>query len=303
MEVIKAYKGFNPDMTCRGKRYEEGKDYEEERAEACECGMHACEYPLDCFFYYAPGNSVYHEVIQSGEISRSDEDSKIASTKMHIGARLDIAGLVKAAVNFTKSNVKENIVDEKSATAGGQGAATAGNRGAATAGGQGAATAGDQGAATAGDRGAATAGNQGAATAGDWGAATAGNQGAATAGYRGAATAGDRGAATAGYQGAATAGDRGAATAGDRGAATAGDWGAAISRGSASVGENGTAISRGIGVKAKAGIGGIIVIIEENLTNCGIKSWKAEIVDGEKIKPDTWYMLKNGELVEVHDDM
>ena len=284
---IKSYKGFNRDMTCRGKQYEEGKDYEEPQAVACEKGMHACEYPLDCFSYYAPGNSVYHEVIQSGEISRSDEDSKIASTKMHIGARLDIAGLVKAAVNFTKSNVKENIVDEKSATAGDWGAATAGD--------QGAATAGYQGAATAGDWGAATAGYQGAATAGDWGAATAGDLGAATAGYRGAATAGNRGAAT--------AGNRGAATAGDWGAATAGDWGAAISRGSASVGENGTAISRGIGVKAKAGIGGIIVIIEENLTNCGIKSWKAEIVDGEKIKPDTWYMLKNGELVEVHDDM
>ena len=212
---IKSYKGFNRDMTCKGKQYEEGKDYEEPQAVACEKGMHACEYPLDCFSYYDPGNSVYHEVIQSGEISRSDEDSKIASTKMHIGARLDIAGLVKAAVNFTKSNVKENIVDEKSATAGDQGAATAGNLG----------------------------------------------------------------------------------------AATAGNRGAAISRGSASVGENGTAIARGNGVKAKAGIGGIIVIIEENLTNCGIKSWKAEIVDGGKIKPDTWYMLKNGELVEVPDDM
>ena len=26
---------------------------------------------------------------------------------------------------------------------------------------------------------------------------------------------------------------------------------------------------------------------------------KAEIVDGEKIKADTWYRLENGELVEV----
>lgn len=28
-EVIKSYKGFNKDMTCRDKKYEEGKEYEE----------------------------------------------------------------------------------------------------------------------------------------------------------------------------------------------------------------------------------------------------------------------------------
>ena len=70
-KIIKSYKGFNTDMTCRGKQYEEGEQYEEQSAEACECGMHACEYPLDCFGYYPPGSSVYHEVEQSGEVSRN----------------------------------------------------------------------------------------------------------------------------------------------------------------------------------------------------------------------------------------
>ena len=50
-EVIKSYKGFNRVLTCRGKQYEVGKEYEEDRAQSCECGMHACEYPLDCFSY------------------------------------------------------------------------------------------------------------------------------------------------------------------------------------------------------------------------------------------------------------
>ena len=190
-EVIKSYKGFNKDMTCRGKQYEEGKEYEEERAKACDCGMHACEYPLDCFGYYDPAHSVYHEVEQSGEISRHDDDSKVASTKMRIGARLDIRGLVSAAIEYTKSRTTTEFTDPERATAGDSGAATAGNYGAATAGNYGAATAGYRGAATAGYRGAATAGNYGAATAGDSGAATAGDSGAATS--RGSSASGENG--------------------------------------------------------------------------------------------------------------
>lgn len=105
-EVIKAYKGFNKDMTCRDFQYEEGKEYEEERAEACNCGFHACEHPLDCLGYYDPAHSVYHEVEQSGEISKRSGDTKVASTKIKIVARVSIAGLVQAAIEYTKERVK-----------------------------------------------------------------------------------------------------------------------------------------------------------------------------------------------------
>lgn len=105
-EVIKAYKGFNKDMTCRDFRYEEGKEYEEDRAEACSCGFHACEHPLDCLGYYDPAHSVYHEVEQSGEISKRSDDTKVASTKIKIGAIVSIAGLVQAAIEYTKERVK-----------------------------------------------------------------------------------------------------------------------------------------------------------------------------------------------------
>ncbi len=308
-QKIKAYKAFDKDLSCRGFKYEVGKEYEETGdIKACEKGFHACPYPLDVFGYYAPAGSRFCEVEQSGKIDDSESD-KVCSSKIRIGAELDIRGLVKAAVSFVKERCTNecNADPGKPATAGYRGAATAGYRGAATAGYRGAATAGNSGAATAGDYGAATAGNSGAATAGDYGAATAGYRGAATAGNSGAATAGDRGAATAGDYGAATAGDRGAATAGDygaatagyRGAATAGDRGAATARGKASTGSNGLSVARGNNVQVKGGIGAILVIAEEGEDTCDIVDWKAVLVDGEVVKADTWYRLENGELVEV----
>ena len=135
----------------------------------------------------------------------------------------------------------------------------------------------------------------------DKGAATAGYKGAATAGDSGAATAGEYGAATAGYKGAATAGDSGAATAGDSGAATAGYKGAATSKGKSATGDYGLSVARGNGVKVKGGLNAILVIAEESIWDCEIKDWKAVVVDGEKVKADTWYKLENGELVEVKE--
>ena len=104
---MKSYKGFNKNMTCMNNfQYEEGKEYETDNADACSCGFHACEYPLDCFSYYSPNESVFHEVEQSGDISHSDEDTKVASTKIKIGARINIAGLVKAAIEYTMERIK-----------------------------------------------------------------------------------------------------------------------------------------------------------------------------------------------------
>lgn len=127
---METYKGFNKDMTAKnGFQYKEGKEYEEEKAVACECGFRACEYPLDCFGYYSPANSVYHIVEQSGELSKNSSDTKVASTKIKIGAEISIAGLVKAAIEYTKEKAKP----ESDAT-GDYGASSAtGDRGASSA--------------------------------------------------------------------------------------------------------------------------------------------------------------------------
>ena len=117
---MKAFKGFNKDLTCRGFQYEEGKDFHTERAECCEEGFHACEYPLDCFGYYNPAQSVFHEVELSGDMDRRSDDTKVCATDIKIGARISIAGLVKAAIEFTMSKVnkeKESYEDHGFASA------------------------------------------------------------------------------------------------------------------------------------------------------------------------------------------
>ena len=58
-------------------------------------------------------------------------------------------------------------------------------------------------------------------------------------------------------------------------------------------------VARGNGVKVKGGLGAVLVIVEENSADYDIKEWKAVVVDGEKVKADTWYKLENGEMVEV----
>ena len=267
---MKAYKGFEKGMKCRGFQFEEGKTYEEKTADLCHSGFHACERPLDVFAYYPPASSVFH-VVELDEVSdQREKDSKVCAKKITVGAALDVFGLVKAHIEYTKEHTTKERTNPRMATAG--------------------------------DSGAATAGSYGAATAGSYGAATAGHRGAATAGHYGAATAGDGGAATAGFYGAATAGDRGAATAGDSGAATAGFYGAATSRGKTSVGKNGAALVRGNAVRIRGGLGALLVIAEEKQDSYDLEAWKAIIVDGETVKADTWYQLKNGELVECEEN-
>ena len=81
--------------------------------------------------------------------------------------------------------------------------------------------------------------------------------------------------------------------------ATAGDSGAATSRGKSKTGEDGVCVARGNDVKVCGGLGSLLVIAEEARDSYSIVAWRAVIVDGEIIKPDTWYALKDGELVEV----
>ena len=159
---MKAYKGFTKDMKCRGFQYEEGKEYVHDgEVSVCNSGFHACERPLDCFNYYSPSESVYHEVEINGDVSKATDDSKVAGSKIKVGARLNILGLVKAQFEYVKLHTINENTDPATANAGDCGAANAGYRGAANAGDYGAANAGDCGAAI--SRGSSSVGANGVA--------------------------------------------------------------------------------------------------------------------------------------------
>ena len=254
-ESIKTYKGFNKNMTCRGFQYEEGKEYEEEIVEVCDHGFHACEYPLDCLNYYYPNESVYHEVEQSGEIQKHNDDTKVASTKIKIGAEISIAGLVKAAIEYTVKRVKKDAEsDEK------HGASSA-----------------------TGDYGASSA-------TGDYGASSA-------TGYKGASS------ATGTYGASSATGTCGASSAtGYCGASSAED-------------KDAVAVAWGYKSKAKGVLGAFLVFADWEYTGSeddteydrnNQSAWvlngaKMVQVDGENIKPNTWYTIENGEIAEVSE--
>ena len=307
-ETIVAYKGFDRNMQCRGYQFAIGQTYEHDgKVEACASGFHACEHPLDVLEYYAPSESRYAVVEQRGDLSRHGEDTKVASRLITIKSEIDIAGLVRAAIEWTTKRCLPIDPASPASAAGYRGAASAtGDRGAASAAGyQGAASAtGDRGVASAtGDRGAASAtGYQGVASAtGDQGAASAtGHSGVASAtGYQGAASAsGYRGVASAtGYQGVASAtGEQGAASAtGDRGAASAtGDRGAA-----SATGHRGVAVACGAFGRAMAAASGAIVLCARNADG-SIRHIRASKVGDNGIEPDVWYSLNEaGEFVAV----
>ena len=263
---MKVYKGTDENMVCHGKQYMIGETAVEEKAIMCNCGLHACEMPLDVLRYYTPNRSRYFEA-EADDVSdeRSSDDSKIVAKKMTLKAEIGIPGLVRAQIEYIKNKIGFDDAIKR---------ANAENENYAT-------------------------GYQGAASA-------TGNLGAASAtGYQGAASAtGNRGAASAtGNRGAASAtGDQGAASAtGNRGAASAtGDWGAA-----SATGKSGVALAAGVDCKAKGALGCAICCVERGEWDgetYPIIAIKAAIVDGDSIKPDTWYMLQNGEFTEVRED-
>ena len=122
-KTIRGCKGFDKDLKCRGFQYEIGKDYEQEgEVKCCERGFHFCENPFDVFIYYSPSDSRYCEVEGDGNADEANDDSKVATSNIHISAEIGLNGLIKAGVKFILDKV--NFNDSKSTNTGYRSAAT-----------------------------------------------------------------------------------------------------------------------------------------------------------------------------------
>ena len=280
--IINGFKGYDKNLKCRGFQYEIGKEYETDKkpVRCTENGFHFCENPLDVFNYYAPANSVFTIVEGSGDVSRGDEDTKIAVSKIKIGAEISLHSLIESGIKFIFERTK--LVKSKINEKDGKQSSNSGNSGAAS-------NSGDSGAAL-------NSGYSGAAL-------NSGNSGAASnSGYRGAAlNSGDSGAAS-------NSGNSGAASnSGYSGAASnSGDSGAASTTGSYSTAEtsveNSFACALGYGSKAKGVLNSWLVLTEWEEDEGGnrlIKSVKAIKVDGKKILSNKWYQLKDGKPIVI----
>ena len=182
---MKAYKGFDKDLKCRGFQYEVGREYEEQEANICRKGFHACENPLDTLRYYSPGDSRYCEVELDDNGQRNSDDSKVCGKKIKIGAEIGLDGVIKAGARFIFEKCVGSAEDNASGTCGNAAASgTCGNAAASGASGN-AAASGEMGNAAA----SGSCGNAAASGARGNAAASGASGNAAASGWRGTATA------------------------------------------------------------------------------------------------------------------
>ena len=101
--VITSYKGFDKNMQCRGFQYEVGKEYEMDgEIKCCNRGFHACKSPMEVWDHYDILNSRYAEVEQSGKIDAEENTTKVCSSRIKIKAELKLADIINIGVEWLK---------------------------------------------------------------------------------------------------------------------------------------------------------------------------------------------------------
>ena len=115
VDVTKGYKAYEPGLVCRGKQYAENTTFEEKGGNLCGSGMmHYCTNPLDCLDYYPLINDngeLNDFTTVTAEEPPVGDGKKYATKKLHVGAKLDLKGFIKAAFSFLweSAEYEENI--------------------------------------------------------------------------------------------------------------------------------------------------------------------------------------------------
>ena len=289
-KVITSYKGFDKNMQCRGFQYEVGEEYEMDGGiKCCNRGFHACKSPLEVWDYYDMLNSRFAEVEQSGKIDEEEKSTKVCSSRIKIKAELKLADIINIGVEWLKditspSKVKtvgalnDNGDRKKQIGSSGYSAQIGSSGYYAKIG-----SSGDS----------AQIGSSGyyakIGSSGDY--AKIGSSGY----YAKIGSSGD-------YAKIGSSGDYAKI-------GSSGDYAKIGSSGDSaqidSTGEDSVIMCAGNSSIAKAKVGSWITLAEWKWSDEKKRDVpvcvKTEYVDGENIKADTWYQLKNGKFVEVNE--
>ena len=298
-EKIIAYKAMDENMMCRGKQYEVGKTYYEDKADCCHAGMHACEMPFDVLHYYNVSDGArFFRVECGGEVDKSDEDSKLACAEMTVKCELKLTDMIKIGVEAMMKRVKEKTAGAKETSASGYYSTGAASGYCSTGAASGYCSTGaasgyySTGAASGYCSTGAASGNYSTgAASGDY------STGAASGNYSTGAASGDysTGAASGDYSTGAASGycSTGAASGYCSTGAASGNYSTADVSGKDSI-----AVANGYGSKAR-GVLGCYLVLTEYDDDCHMICAKMARVDGSSIRENVYYTLKNGEFVEA----
>ena len=250
------------------------------------------------------------------EYAREHEDESEVESKRPVavgGDRSAVTGSGGSSVaggdkSFVVGGAQASVAGgNRSSVTGRQGSAVAGgNRSAVVGGNHSAVAGGDRSDVACGDQAAASGGRLSAVSGGDLSAVSGGDSSTVKGGYHSAVAGGDwsdviggdRSAVAGGRNSFVKAFSRSTLAGGDESTVIGGAQSAAVSRRAVSVGDNGAALCRGRGCRIRGGIGAVLVIAVEDKKTHDIATWKAVVVDGVKIRANTWYKLVNGKLVE-----
>ena len=284
---MKGYKAFEAGMICRGKQYAENTVFEEAKAKICESGMHFCENPLDALDYYpligADGKLTEFADVEAMDKVKTDDNKKFCTTKLKVGAKFSVWKLGEIGAEF----LREKIANDANADKGGDCAKQVGGDCAKQVGGYSAQQVGGNSAQQVGGNSAKQVGGDCAKQVGGYCAKQVGGDCAKQVGGNSAQQVG-------GYSAQQVGGDCAKQVGGYSAQQVGGDYA------KQEAGKNSIMIS-GEGGRYKAGLHSVLVGVWRD-DDGNIAGFKAAQIDGETLKPDTWYAIKNGEFAEVGEE-